>query len=1702
MLLNKTKTFVFLFTIFISSFTFSQSTIYLETDACIANTNSGSQSATSLTLIYTDSDSSTTLNSSDNVDTTTSDNSIDFTDSTPYYYVENAQLRQVSFSTMPATGMVSFVQEDTTCDPIDDGDGGRTIYLETDACIANTNSGSQSATSLTLIYTDSDSSTTLNSSDNVDTTTSDNSIDFTDSTPYYYVENAQLRQVSFSTMPATGMVSFVQEDTTCDPIDDGDGGRTIYLETDACIANTNSGSQSATSLTLIYTDSDSSTTLNSSDNVDTTTSDNSIDFTDSTPYYYVENAQLRQVSFSTMPATGMVSFVQEDTTCDPIDDGDGGRTIYLETDACIANTNSGSQSATSLTLIYTDSDSSTTLNSSDNVDTTTSDNSIDFTDSTPYYYVENAQLRQVSFSTMPATGMVSFVQEDTTCDPIDDGDGGRTIYLETDACIANTNSGSQSATSLTLIYTDSDSSTTLNSSDNVDTTTSDNSIDFTDSTPYYYVENAQLRQVSFSTMPATGMVSFVQEDTTCDPIDDGDGGRTIYLETDACIANTNSGSQSATSLTLIYTDSDSSTTLNSSDNVDTTTSDNSIDFTDSTPYYYVENAQLRQVSFSTMPATGMVSFVQEDTTCDPIDDGDGGRTIYLETDACIANTNSGSQSATSLTLIYTDSDSSTTLNSSDNVDTTTSDNSIDFTDSTPYYYVENAQLRQVSFSTMPATGMVSFVQEDTTCDPIDDGDGGRTIYLETDACIANTNSGSQSATSLTLIYTDSDSSTTLNSSDNVDTTTSDNSIDFTDSTPYYYVENAQLRQVSFSTMPATGMVSFVQEDTTCDPIDDGDGGRTIYLETDACIANTNSGSQSATSLTLIYTDSDSSTTLNSSDNVDTTTSDNSIDFTDSTPYYYVENAQLRQVSFSTMPATGMVSFAPEDTTCDPIDDGDEISPEFDETPSISSVAQTEFTLTVDINEEGIIYYVVVADGAAAPTSSDVVNGTGNGVVAAVTSDNASVTTGGFTNAFSVTGLTAGTDYDVYVVARDDEGSPNLQGSPTKLDVTTAGLISLTITGLSGGDKVYDDTTAATATGTATLSGIIGADDVILGGSPVFIFASANVGTGITINTSGYTISGTDSGNYTLTQPTLSGDITAAPLTVTASDQTKVYGSTDPTLTYSITGFQGTDTEADLDTAVSISRAVGEDVGTYTITPSAAADSNYTVSFVTADFTITAADLTVTASDQTKVYGATDPTLTYSITGFQGTDTEADLDTAVSISRAVGEDVGTYTITPSAAADSNYTVSFVTADFTITAADLTVTAIDQTKVYGATDPTLTYSITGFQGTDTEADLDTAVSISRAVGEDVGTYTITPSAAADSNYTVSFVTADFTITAADLTVTAIDQTKVYGATDPTLTYSITGFQGTDTEADLDTAVSISRAAGEDVGTYTITPSAAADSNYTVSFVTADFTITAADLTVTASDQTKVYGATDPTLTYSITGFQGTDTEADLDTAVSISRAVGEDVGTYTITPSAAADSNYTVSFVTADFTITAADLTVTAIDQTKVYGATDPTLTYSITGFQGTDTEADLDTAVSISRAAGEDVGTYTITPSAAADSNYTVSFVTADFTITAADLTVTASDQTKVYGATDPTLTYSITGFQGTDTEADLDTAVSISRAVGEDVGTYTITPSAAADSNYTVSFVTADFTITAADLTVTASDAEPKCMVQQIQPYL
>ncbi len=91
--------------------------------------------------------------------------------------------------------------------------------------------------------------------------------------------------------------------------------------------------------------------------------------------------------------------------------------------------------------------------------------------------------------------------------------------------------------------------------------------------------------------------------------------------------------------------------------------------------------------------------------------------------------------------------------------------------------------------------------------------------------------------------------------------------------------------------------------------------------------------------------------------------------------------------------------------------------------------------------------------------------------------------------------------------------------------------TLSVTGTTVVDKAYDGTTSATLSGGA-LQGVVNGDAVSLvqAGS----FADKNAGAGKTV-TANYSLSGSDSGNYTLTQPTsLSGNIARKSLTITGT----------------------------------------------------------------------------------------------------------------------------------------------------------------------------------------------------------------------------------------------------------------------------------------------------------------------------------------------------------------------------------------------------------------------------------------------------------------------------------------------------------------------------------------------------------------------------------------
>ena len=106
-------------------------------------------------------------------------------------------------------------------------------------------------------------------------------------------------------------------------------------------------------------------------------------------------------------------------------------------------------------------------------------------------------------------------------------------------------------------------------------------------------------------------------------------------------------------------------------------------------------------------------------------------------------------------------------------------------------------------------------------------------------------------------------------------------------------------------------------------------------------------------------------------------------------------------------------------------------------------------------------------------------------------------------------------------------------------------------------------------------------------------------------------------------------VTRGPLTITANNQTKVYGAALPTLTASYSGFVNGDTSASLTTqptltttATASSHVAGSP---YTITASGAVDSDYSISYVAGSLTVTAAPLTITAEqpDQGLRRGAAD-----------------------------------------------------------------------------------------------------------------------------------------------------------------------------------------------------------------------------------------------------------------------------------------------------------------------------------------------------------------------------------------------------------------------------------------------------------------------------------------------
>ena len=128
-----------------------------------------------------------------------------------------------------------------------------------------------------------------------------------------------------------------------------------------------------------------------------------------------------------------------------------------------------------------------------------------------------------------------------------------------------------------------------------------------------------------------------------------------------------------------------------------------------------------------------------------------------------------------------------------------------------------------------------------------------------------------------------------------------------------------------------------------------------------------------------------------------------------------------------------------------------------------------------------------------------------------------------------------------------------------------------------------------------------------------------------------------------------------------------------------------------------------------------------------------------------------------------------------------------------------------------------------------------------------------------------------------------------------------------------------------------------------------------------------------------------------------------------------------GPHTISAIYSGDDTFTTS-TAADLplNVAKAPVTITADNKSKVYGAADPTLTYTVTGLLNGDSPSVISgVTLSTTTGAAATAGTHTIIATGGTAANYTITDVNGTLTVSQAPLTVTADNKSKVYGAARP-----------------------------------------------------------------------------------
>ncbi len=448
---------------------------------------------------------------------------------------------------------------------------------------------------------------------------------------------------------------------------------------------------------------------------------------------------------------------------------------------------------------------------------------------------------------------------------------------------------------------------------------------------------------------------------------------------------------------------------------------------------------------------------------------------------------------------------------------------------------------------------------------------------------------------------------------------------------------------------------------------------------------------------------------------------------------------------------------------------------------------------------------------------------------------------------------------------------------------------------SGISKVYDGSTAVTQALEFALSGIVSGDEGNVSLTASYAYTSANASASVPVRVA-LSLTGDRAGNYTVSDITLPGSISAKTVTLTSSSASKVFDNTaltDSTVTVSPSAdsslFSSLRATGSITNAGTASNTI-----VYTLASGVTA-SNYSIVSVPGTLTVTVRYIDVPAASAVEYTGsAISASNAFAVSPYyrvSGTGTAVgEYDATLSLTYA-----GNTLWNTDPATGDNQTVKWTIAQGTIKASDFTVNTDAET--YSGADITKEISSSLTLGTDYR--------VAYSDNRNAGRATITITGIGGYAGTVTF---NFTIQPKELTIVLQDTEVPYDGQAHNISYEMAGLADGDTE---DGAGMIFENNGQtQPGTYTVTLTGLSNTNYKISdnsLRSATLTIEKYRLIVIAASAFTSVNVTDTLSTdaYTVIGYRGSSLAEDFKITVSGTQS-GCGISENTVTVEALTDS----------------------------------------------------------------------------------------------------------------------------------------------------------------------------------------------------